>query len=39
MAEDELNFDLSAKKKKKKKKTPFDPDAAEKEMEEKVHYL
>lgn len=36
MAEDELNFDLSAKKKKKKKKTPFDPDAAEKEMEEKA---
>ena len=29
MAEDDLNFDLSAKKKKKKKKTPFDPDGGE----------
>jgi len=28
MTEDDLNFDLSAKKKKKKKKTPFDLDAA-----------
>lgn len=28
MTEDEMNFDLSAKKKKKKKKTPFDLDAA-----------
>jgi len=28
MAEDDMNFDLSAKKKKKKKKTPFDLDAA-----------
>ena len=26
MAEDDVNFDLTAKKKKKKKKTPFDPD-------------
>jgi len=28
MTEEEMNFDLSAKKKKKKKKTPFDLDAA-----------
>ena len=36
MTEEDLNFDLSAKKKKKKKKTPFDPDAAEKEVEDRV---
>jgi len=29
MTEEDLNFDLSAKKKKKKKKTPFDPDGVE----------
>ena len=29
MTEEDLNFDLSAKKKKKKKKTPFDPDVLE----------
>ena len=29
MTEEDLNFDLSAKKKKKKKKTPFDPDGGE----------
>ena len=29
MAEEDLNFDLSAKKKKKKKKTQFDPDGGE----------
>lgn len=29
MAEDDVNFDLTAKKKKKKKKTPFDPDGME----------
>ena len=29
MAEEEPNFDLSAKKKKKKKKTAFDPDGVE----------
>ena len=36
MTEDDLNFDLSAKKKKKKKKTPFDPDSTEKDIDEKV---
>jgi len=36
MTEEDLNFDLSAKKKKKKKKTPFDPDAAEKEVEDRA---
>jgi translation initiation factor 2 subunit 2 len=35
MTEDDLNFDLSAKKKKKKKKTPFDPDSNEKDIDEK----
>ena len=29
MAEEDINFDLTAKKKKKKKKTPFDPDGME----------
>ena len=29
MTEEDINFDLSAKKKKKKKKTPFDPDGGE----------
>jgi len=29
MTEEEVNFDLTAKKKKKKKKTPFDLDGAE----------
>jgi len=29
MTEEDLNFDLSAKKKKKKKKTAFDPDGGE----------
>jgi len=35
MTEDDLNFDLSAKKKNKKKKTPFDPDSTEKDIDEK----
>jgi len=34
MTEEDLNFDLSAKKKKKKKKTPFDPDVLEGAEEE-----
>ena len=29
MAEEDVNFDLTAKKKKKKKKTPFDLDGLE----------
>ena len=29
MTEEEVNFDLTAKKKKKKKKTPFDLDGAD----------
>lgn len=29
MTEEDINFDLTAKKKKKKKKTPFDLDGAE----------
>lgn len=36
MTEEDLNFDLSAKKKKKKKKTPFDPDATEKDVDERA---
>ena len=36
MTEEDLNFDLSAKKKKKKKKTAFDPDATEKDIDERV---
>jgi len=35
MTEEDLNFDLSAKKKKKKKKTAFDPDATEKDIDER----
>jgi translation initiation factor 2 subunit 2 len=35
MTEEDINFDLAAKKKKKKKKTPFDPESTEKEVEEK----
>jgi len=34
MTEEELNFDLTAKKKKKKKKTPFDPEGGEGAEEE-----
>jgi hypothetical protein len=33
MTEEDINFDLAAKKKKKKKKTPFDPESTEKEAE------
>lgn len=35
MTEEDLNFDLSAKKKKKKKKTAFDPEATEKDVDER----
>jgi len=35
MTEEDLNFDLSAKKKKKKKKTAFDPEATEKDIDER----
>ena len=39
MTEEDLNFDLSAKKKKKKKKTAFDPEATEKDIDERVSFF